>query len=128
MAAFNGDITLIAGNSHPELANAISKELGIDLADADVRRFPDGECDIKVNQDLRGRDCFVIQSTCPPVNENWAELLLIMDTLRRSSAGRITAVIPYYGYARKDRKDEGRVPSVPRSSRTPSPTAAVTAS
>ncbi len=110
MAAFNGEITLIAGNSHPELAQAISRELGRPLADADVRHFPDGECDIKLNQDLRGTDCFVIQSTCPPVNENWAELLLIMDTLRRSSAGRITAVMPYFGYARKDRKDEGRVP------------------
>ena len=110
MAAFNGDIKLIAGNSHPELAAAISKELGIELADAHVSHFPDGECDIKVNEDLRGTDCFVIQSTCPPVNENWAELLLVMDTLRRSSAGRITAVMPYYGYARKDRKDEGRVP------------------
>ena len=110
MAAFNGEIKLIAGNSHPELAQSISKELGISLADAHVDHFPDGECDIKVNEDLRGTDCFVIQSTSPPVNENWAELLLIMDTLRRSSAGRITAVMPYYGYARKDRKDEGRVP------------------
>ncbi|MCH2104170.1 MAG: ribose-phosphate pyrophosphokinase [Planctomycetes bacterium] len=110
MPAFNGEIKLIAGNSHRELAQAISGELGIGLADAHVSHFPDGECDIKVNEDLRGTDCFVIQSTAPPVNENWAELLLIMDTLRRSSAGRITAVMPYYGYARKDRKDEGRVP------------------
>jgi ribose-phosphate pyrophosphokinase len=84
--------------------------LDVPLAAAYVGRFPDQEIDIKVNQDLRGRDCFVIQPTCPPVNENWAELLLLLDCLRRSSAGRITAVLPYYGYARKDRKDEGRVP------------------
>jgi ribose-phosphate pyrophosphokinase len=104
------DITLIAGNAHPKLAQSIAKELDVKLATAYVGRFPDQEIDIKVNQDLRGRDCFVIQPTCPPVNEHWAELLLLLDCLRRSSAGRITAVMPYYGYARKDRKDEGRVP------------------
>jgi ribose-phosphate pyrophosphokinase len=75
-----------------------------------VGRFPDGEIDIKINDDVRGADCFVIQPTCPPVNENWAELLLLLDCLRRASAGRVSAVLPYYGYARKDRKDEGRVP------------------
>ena len=107
---YHDEITLIAGRAHPDLANSISKELGIPLANAHVSRFPDGEVDIKVNEDIRGRDVFVIQPTCPPVNENWIELLLLLDTLRRSSAGRITAVMPYYGYARKDRKDEGRVP------------------
>jgi ribose-phosphate pyrophosphokinase len=107
--AYN-DITLIAGRAHPVLAEAIARELKIPLADAHVGLFPDGEIDIKVNEDLRGRDCFVIQPLCPPVNENWVELLLLLDCLRRSSAGRITAVMPYYGYARKDRKDEGRVP------------------
>ena len=105
-----GDITLVAGNAHPKLAQAISAELGIPLADSHVGRFPDGEIDIKLNEDIRGRDVFVLQPTNPPVNENWIELLLLLDTLRRSSAGRITAVMPYYGYARKDRKDEGRVP------------------
>ncbi|MCP3919322.1 MAG: ribose-phosphate pyrophosphokinase [bacterium] len=104
------EITLIAGNAHPELAQAIARGLDMELADAHVGRFPDGEIDIKVGEDLRGRDVFVLQPTCPPVNENWTELLLLLDTLRRSSAGRITAVMPYYGYARKDRKDEGRVP------------------
>ncbi|MFT4542001.1 MAG: ribose-phosphate pyrophosphokinase, partial [Planctomycetota bacterium] len=108
--SYHDEITLIAGNAHAELADSISKELGIPLADAHVGRFPDGEVDIKVNEDIRGRDVFVLQPTCPPVNENWIELLLLLDTLRRSSAGRITAVMPYYGYARKDRKDEGRVP------------------
>ncbi len=101
---------LIAGNAHPALAQGISRHLGIPLAAAHIARFPDGEIDIKVNDDLRGADCFVIHPTCPPVNENWIELLLLLDTLRRASAGRITAVMPYYGYARKDRKDEGRVP------------------
>jgi ribose-phosphate pyrophosphokinase len=107
---FDGDITLVAGNAHPVLAKAIAAKLGLPLADAHVGRFPDGEIDIKVNDDLRGRDVFVLQPTCRPVNDNWVELLLLLDTLRRASAGRITAVMPYYGYARKDRKDEGRVP------------------
>lgn len=104
------DLTLISGTAHPALSASIAKELGRPLADAHVGRFPDGEIDIKVNEDIRGRDVFVLQPTGPPVNENWVELLLLLDTLRRSSAGRVTAVIPYYGYARKDRKDEGRVP------------------
>jgi len=107
---YSEKITLIAGNANPALAIAISKALSIPLAAAHIARFPDGEIDIKVNDDLRGSDCFVLQPTCPPVNENWIELLLLLDTLRRASAGRITAVMPYYGYARKDRKDEGRVP------------------
>lgn len=108
--SFYGDITLISGTAHPELAASIAAELDISLADANVGRFPDGEIDIKLSEDIRGRDVFVLQPTCPPVNDNWAELLLLLDTLRRASAGRITAVMPYYGYARKDRKDEGRVP------------------
>ena len=108
--SLHGKMTLIAGNAHPELAQNIVRELDMPLAEAHVGRFPDGEVDIKINQDIRGRDCFVLQPTCPPVNENWVELLLLTDTLRRASAGRITAVMPYYGYARKDRKDEGRVP------------------
>jgi ribose-phosphate pyrophosphokinase len=110
MDALKDEITLVAGNAHPVLAQAISDQLGVPLADAHVGRFPDGEIDIKVNEDLRGRDVFVLQPTAPPVNENWIELLLLLDTLRRSRAGRITAVMPYFGYARKDRKDEGRVP------------------
>lgn len=110
MSAFPGDLTLITGTAHPELAKSISEVLELPLANAHVARFPDGEVDIKINEDLRGRDCFVIQPTNPPVNDNWVELLLLLDTLRRASAGRITAVMPYFGYARKDRKDEGRVP------------------
>ncbi len=110
MPSYSEKITLIAGNAHPALAQAIAQHLDMPLAAAYVGRFPDGEIDIKVNDDLRGTDCVLIQPTCPPVNENWVELLLLLDCLRRSSAGRITAVLPYYGYARKDRKDEGRVP------------------
>jgi len=110
MSSAYGNITLIAGNAHPELALAISECLDQPLAAARVSRFTDGEVDIKLDEDIRGRDVFVLQPTCPPVNENWIELLLLLDTLRRASAGRITAVMPYYGYARKDRKDEGRVP------------------
>ncbi|HKX45227.1 MAG TPA: ribose-phosphate pyrophosphokinase [Planctomycetota bacterium] len=109
-ADYRDRIQLIAGNAHEELAEAISRELDVPLCDAHVGRFPDGEIDIKINDDVRGNDCFVLQPTCPPVNENWIELLLLIDCLRRASAGRITAVMPYYGYARKDRKDEGRVP------------------
>ena len=106
----NDRIVLIAGTAHPELAQAVSSALDLPLANAHVGRFPDGEVDIKVYDDIRGGDVFVLQPTSPPVNENWVELLLLLDCLRRASAGRITAVMPYYGYARKDRKDEGRVP------------------
>ena len=108
--ATRNKIQLIAGNAHRALAEAISSEMDVPLCDAHVGRFPDGEIDIKIDDDVRGTDCFVLQPTCPPVNENWVELLLLIDCLKRASAGRITAVMPYYGYARKDRKDEGRVP------------------
>ncbi len=110
MPVANDRIVLISGTAHTKLSEAVSKCLSIPLADAHVGRFPDGEVDIKVNDDIRGADCFILQPTCPPVNDNWAELLLLLDTLRRASAGRVTAVMPYFGYARKDRKDEGRVP------------------
>ncbi len=110
MPVANDRIVLISGTAHTKLSEAVSKCLSIPLADAHVGRFPDGEIDIKVNDDIRGADCFILQPTCPPVNDNWAELLLLLDTLRRASAGRVTAVMPYFGYARKDRKDEGRVP------------------
>jgi ribose-phosphate pyrophosphokinase len=108
--SYNDTIRLISGTAHPALAEAVAKEMGIALCDAHVGRFPDGEIDIKINDDVRGTDCFVLQPLSPPVNENWVELLLLLDCLKRASAGRVTAVMPYYGYARKDRKDEGRVP------------------
>jgi ribose-phosphate pyrophosphokinase len=108
--SYSDTIRLISGTAHPALAEAVAKEIGVGLCDAHVGRFPDGEIDIKINDDVRGTDCFVLQPLSPPVNENWVELLLLLDCLKRASAGRVTAVMPYYGYARKDRKDEGRVP------------------
>jgi ribose-phosphate pyrophosphokinase len=104
------DLQVFAGNANPALAEKICEYLDIPLGDAYVGRFPDGEIDIKINDDVRGSDVFVIQPTCAPVNENLVELVLMIDTLKRASAERVTAVMPYYGYARKDRKDEGRVP------------------
>jgi len=101
---------IFTGNAHPELAERIARHLGQSLGLGAVSRFPDGEIDVKIDSDVRGVDVFVVQPTCPPGNENLMELLILIDCLRRASADRITAVIPYYGYARKDRKDEGRVP------------------
>ncbi len=103
-------LRVFSGNAHPVLAQAIVSDMGLELGEAAVGRFPDGEIDVKVLCDVRGADCFVVQPTCPPVNENLMELLIMIDCLRRASADRITAVLPYFGYARKDRKDEGRVP------------------
>jgi ribose-phosphate pyrophosphokinase len=101
---------LYTGNAHKGLAKNIAQYLGVPMGNAHVERFPDGEIDVKVEDDVRGGDVFVVQPTCPPVNENLMELLVLLDCLRRASASSITAVIPYFGYARKDRKDEGRVP------------------
>jgi ribose-phosphate pyrophosphokinase len=104
------DLKIFSCNGNPELARKVCACLGEPLGDASVTRFPDGEINVKINEDVRGRDIFIVQPTCPPVNENLMELLIMVDAARRSSARRITAVMPYYGYARKDRKDEGRVP------------------
>ena len=105
-----GNIRLLTGNSNPELAKKIADYMDIELVKAEVDRFADGETHVKMLENIRESDVFVLQSTCPPVNENLMELLIMIDCLRRASVGRITAVIPYYGYARQDRKDEGRVP------------------
>jgi ribose-phosphate pyrophosphokinase len=105
-----GALQILTGTSNPGLASRIAESMGVPLTRCDVGRFPDGEIHVRVKEDVRGNDVFVVQSTCPPVNENLVELLLVIDALRRASAGRITAVMPYFGYARKDRKDEGRVP------------------
>ena len=105
-----GPLQVFTGNANRALAQGVCSRLEIPLGDATVGRFPDGEIEVKINEDVRGRDVFVVQPTCPPVNDSLLELLILVDTLRRASAARVTAVIPYYGYARKDRKDEGRVP------------------
>ncbi len=104
------NLKIFSGSSNPTLASDVCKYLGIPLGGAHIERFPDGEKAIRVEDDVRGRDCFVVQSTCEPVDEHLVELLIYLDCLRRASASRITAVIPYFGYARQDRKDEGRVP------------------
>ncbi len=104
------EIRVFSGNAHHDLAEKICSYLGITLGEAHVGRFPDGEVNVKVNCDVRGADCFVIQPTCHPANDNLMELLILTDCLKRASAKRITAVMPYFGYARQDRKDEGRVP------------------
>jgi len=104
------NLKIFSGTSNEALASAVCKYLGVPVGGANVERFPDGEKAIKLEDDVRGRDCFVLQSTCNPVDENLMELLIYLDCLRRASVRRITAVMPYFGYARQDRKDEGRVP------------------
>ena len=104
------DLKIFSGRAHPKLAEQIGDYLGRDLGQLTIGRFPDGELVVKLENDVRGQDVFFIQPTCPPVNRNLMELLIFLDCARRASARRITAVIPYFGYARQDRKDEGRVP------------------
>ena len=106
----NDNLKVFSGSSNLALANAVCSYLDIPLGGAQIEKFPDGEKVIRIEDDVRGRDCFVVQSTCNPVDEYLLELLIYLDCLRRASAKRITAVIPYFGYARQDRKDEGRVP------------------
>jgi len=105
-----GALKLIAGSANPGLASLISERLSVPLTDTRLRRFPDGEINVKIEDSMRGHDVFVIQPTCPPVNEHLMELFIILDALRRASAGRVTAVVPYYGYARKERKTQPREP------------------
>ncbi len=101
---------LIAGNANVPLASEIAEHLGVPLCDTRVRRFGDGEISVYIQETVRGKDVYVVQPTCPPVNDHLMELLLMMDALRRASAKQVTAVIPYFGYARQDRKHIGRVP------------------
>jgi len=103
-------LTVFACNANPELAKRIAGELGTGLGDSEVTRFSDGEINMRINQAVRGQDVFIIQPTCEPVNENLMELLIMIDALRRASADRITAIIPYFGYARQDRKARARDP------------------
>jgi ribose-phosphate pyrophosphokinase len=104
------EMKIFSGSSNPELSREISEYLGEPICKAEVTRFSDGEIMYRINENIRGRDVFLIQSTCPPVNDNIMELLIMVDALRRASAHRITAILPYYGYGRQDRKAEPRVP------------------
>ena len=104
------DLRIFCGRSNRGLAGQIAQYLGCPLGRVQLDDFPDGEISLKLLDDVRGCDAFIIQSTCPPVNTHLMELLIFIDCLKRASANRITAVIPYFGYARQDRKDEGRVP------------------
>ena len=108
--ALSSELAILSGNANPALARAICKELNVPLGNSFVGRFSEGEIRVKINENVRGKDVFVVQPTCPPTNDNLMELLIMMDALRRASARRITAVVPYYGYARQDRKDQPRVP------------------
>ncbi|MDO5414642.1 MAG: ribose-phosphate diphosphokinase [Bacillota bacterium] len=101
---------VFAGNSHPELAEEIASLMGKPLGEAKVAKFSDGEISVNLGETVRGVDCYIVQSTCDPVNDNLMELLIMIDAMKRASAGRINAVIPYYGYARQDRKAKARDP------------------
>lgn len=104
------ELKIFSGQANFPLAQDIAAQLNLRLGDVDLGKFPDSENYCKIQEDVRGRDVFLVQPTCPPVNENLMELLIMIDSCKRASADRITAVIPYFGYARQDRKDEGRVP------------------
>ena len=110
MLSHGKEIKVFAGNSNPQLAEGICAHLYKTLGDATVSQFSDGECSISVHEPVRGKDVFIVQSTCSHVNDNLMELLIMIDAMRRASAGRITAVIPYFGYARQDRKAKSRDP------------------
>ena len=110
MIMYGEHIQVLCGNSNPEFAKTVCKELGLDLGKSEVKQFADGEVSVTLTETVRGADVFLIQSTCKPVNDNLMELLVMIDACRRASAGRITAVIPYFGYARQDRKAKSRDP------------------
>src|SRR5881398_3497034 len=104
------ELKIFSGSAHNVLAQRIADYCKIPLGNATVASFPDGETMVKINENIRGRDVFIVQPTCPPTNQNIMELLIMVDAARRASADRITAVIPFFGYARQDRKDQPRVP------------------
>src|SRR6201981_1846018 len=110
MSMNNHKLKVFSGRANIPLAEKIARHLGDTLGKMTLDNFPDGEISVRIEEDVRGRDVFVVQPTCPPVNENLMELLIMLDSFRRASAARITVVLPYYGYARQDRKDVGRVP------------------
>src|SRR3989475_6859575 len=104
------ELKIFTGNANRALAEEIAQYLHVPLGNADVSRFSDGEVFVQINENVRGQDVFVVQPTCPPVNDTLMELLIMFDAFKRASAHRITAVLPYYGYARQDRKVQGRMP------------------
>jgi len=106
----NGNMVLLAGSANPELAREIAKKVGIPLGNVLLGRFPEGEIQLQIRDNIRGKDVFILQPTCTPPNESLMELLILIDAARRASAKRITAVLPFFGYARQDRKDKPRVP------------------
>jgi ribose-phosphate pyrophosphokinase len=106
----NYQLKVFSGRANVPLAERIAQCLGDPLGKITLQNFPDGEFLARIDEDVRGRDVFVVQPTCPPVNENVMELLIMLDSLKRASAARVSVVLPYYGYARQDRKDQGRVP------------------
>jgi ribose-phosphate pyrophosphokinase len=110
MISHGKEIKIFAGNSHPSFAEDVCRYLGLRLGESEATAFSDGEISISILETVRGADVFVIQSTCPPVNDNLVEMLIMIDAFKRASAGRITAVIPYFGYARQDRKAKARDP------------------
>ncbi len=110
MPTHNGDLKIFSGSAHPDLAREIADGLGVSVGRAALRRFSDTEVSFQIDENIRGTDVFIVQPTCTPVDEHLVELCVMIDAFRRSSAARITAVLPYYGYARQDRKDKPRVP------------------
>lgn len=108
--SYSSELKIFTGTGHPELAQQIAGYIGVPVGEAQVRAFPDGETSVRILENVRGRDVFIVQPTCPPVNHNLMELLIMVDAARRASASRITVVIPFFGYARQDRKDRPRVP------------------
>jgi ribose-phosphate pyrophosphokinase len=110
MNNINNRLKVFSGRANVTLAEKVAEQLDDNLGRIALGNFPDGEVSVRIEEDVRGRDIFIIQPTCPPVNENLMELLIMIDSFKRASAERITAVLPYYGYARQDRKDVGRVP------------------
>jgi len=110
MATGFGELKVFSGSAHPELAREISAFLGVSMGQSRLRRFPDSEVSFQIDENIRGTDVFIVQPTSNPVDQHLVELLIMIDAFRRSSAARITAVVPYYGYARQDRKDKPRVP------------------
>lgn len=106
----SSNLKIFTGNANPELAKKVAEEMGVPLSPTKISTFADGEIQVEIHESVRGKDVFVVQSTCPPVNQNAMELFIMMDALKRASAKSITAVVPYYGYARQDRKVAPRAP------------------